>query len=310
MITLLWPVVIGLACSASGAAAPPPTRSEAPFLIAITVDDLPAHGPLPATISRAAIAQAYVAVLKAHRVPGAFGFVNAARIDREPGSEAVLDIWRKAGYPLGNHSFSHLNIGRAASFDAWKTDVEKGEPAVARRMRGRDWHFFRFPNLARGAGEQQAAAAKFLEGRGYRLADVSVAFGDWVYSDAYVRCLEKGDQASIVTMKAQYLAGVDDGIAHMKAVSQRIYGRVIPQVLLTHLGAWSVATMREVMAKLDAAGAKYVTLPQAQSDPAYAAAAALPGGGSIMERTAKARNIDLSSIAPLRVGVDVKQLCR
>ena len=57
---------------------------------------------------------------------------------------------------------------------------------------------------------------------------------------------------------------MDAGIARMKALSERVYGRVIPQVLLTHMGAWSAATLPGVMARLDAAGARYVPLAQAQ----------------------------------------------
>ena len=103
--------------------------------------------------------------------------VNAARADREPGSEAVLDLWRQAGYPLGNHTANHLNLERAPSFGDWRADVLAGEAAVASRMAGADWHWLRFANLAVGA--RRAEALAFLAERGYRVADVSVAFGDW-----------------------------------------------------------------------------------------------------------------------------------
>jgi hypothetical protein len=41
----------------------------------------------------------------------------------------------------------------------------------------------------------------------------------------------------------------------MKAQSRQVFGRVIPQVLLTHLGGWSAFTMSAVLDRLDAAGA-------------------------------------------------------
>lgn len=289
-------------------AAPVPAQDR--FAIAITVDDLPTHGSLPRDTDRATIARAYIATLKAHGVREAFGFVNAGKVASDLSSEAVLDIWRKAGYPLGNHGYNHLNLTRAKTIAAWTADVVAGEPLVAKYMRGGNWHYFRFPNLAAGTGERQIAAADFLKTRGYRVADVSVAFSDWVYTDAYVRCLAKNDQTSIAAMKAQYFRGVDDGIAQMKSISRRIYGRVIPQVLLTHLGGWSAITLPDVLARLDAAGATYVTLERAQADPAYAAAGKLSGGGSMMTRTAKAQGINLSDIAGHTAGIDVKQLCR
>ncbi|WP_129586424.1 polysaccharide deacetylase [Sphingomonas montana] len=222
----------------------------------------------------------------------------------------MLDIWRNAGYPLGNHGYDHLNLNRAKTIAAWTADVVAGEPMVAKHMTGRDWHYYRFPNLAAGTGERHIAAADVLKTRRYRVADVSIAFSDWVYTDAYVRCLARGDQTSIAAMKVQYLRGVDDGIAQMKAVSRRVYGRVIPQVLLMHLGGWSAVTLPGVMARLDRAGARYVTLKRAQADAAYAYANKLPGGGSILQRTAKANKLDVSDIVKLKSVIDVKQICR
>lgn len=276
------------------------------FDIAITVDDLPMHGQLPPGMTRLGIAKSTLDTLKAHGVPEAFGFVNAARIAREPGSEAVLDAWRAAGYPLGNHTASHMNLARAESFAAWREDVIAGEPAVAKRMQGKDWRWLRFPNLAAGPRLDEALA--FLGSRGYRVADVSVAFSDWDYTDAYARCVASGDGATIEAMKRQYLGEVDQGIARMKEHAQRVFGRQIPQVLLTHLGGWSAVTLPEVMKRLDAAGARYVTLAQAQSDPAYAK----PGGGSMVTRTAREKGIALSGGDPIQASprLDPKALCR
>jgi len=137
---------------------------------------------------------------------------------------------------------------------------------------------------------------------------VSVAFCDWDYTDAYARCVARNDSATIETMKRQYLGEVDQGIARMKEHAQRVFGRQIPQVLLTHLGGWSAVTLPEVLARLDAAGARYVTLAQAQSDPAYAK----PGGGSMVTRTAREKGISLSGgeTAPDSSRLDPTTLCR
>ena len=282
-------------------------QATEPFDIAITVDDLPAHGQLPPGTTRLHIAESYLATLKAHHVPEAFGFVNASKLKDNPDGAAVLDAWRKAGYPLGNHAWTHMNLARAASLDAWQADVIAGEPEVAARMKGLDWHWFRFPNLSAG-GERGPAALAFLRTRGYQVADVSVAFGDWDYTDAYARCVAEGDQASIEAMKRHYFQRIDRGIAAMKVQSTQVFGRVIPQVLLTHLGGWSAVTLPEVMARLDAAGARYVTLARAQSDPAYA----LAGGGSLIARVAKEKGVKLAADPGNSAGpeLDIKGMCR
>lgn len=277
------------------------------FDVAVTVDDLPAHGKLPRGMTRAGIAAAHVQAFRAHGVHEAFGFVNAAKLAEEPASAAVLDIWRAAGHPLGNHAYSHMNLNRAPSLTAWQADVVAGEPAVEQRMAGADWHWFRYPNLAAGADEaQRGAALAWLQGRGYRIADVALSFSDWDYTDAYARCVAQGDDAAIAAMKAHYLRRVDNEIAYTQAASRRVFGRVIPLVLLTHVGGWSAVTLPDVLRRLDAAGARYVPLAQASADPAYA----VPGGGSVIARVAKAQGIALPAAPRIEPEVDLQALCR
>lgn len=281
------------------------------FDIAITVDDLTAHGPLPQGMSWTGIAQATLASLKRHGVPEAYGFVNAALIARHPGSEQVLARWREAGYPLGNHTYSHMNINAAPSLQAWLDDVKAGEPAVAARMHDGDWRYLRFPYLA--AGDDRArreGALAWLGAQGYRIAEVTLSFNDWAYSEAYGRCLARGDQAAIAAMQARYLKEVDQEIARVKALSQRVYGRMIPQVLLTHMGAFGALTLSAVLDRLDAAGARWVGLAQAQSDPAYREAAGAPGQGTLIERHASAAGIPLSSLPEPVSLAGIDALCR
>ncbi len=265
------------------------------FDIAITVDDLPDHGSLPANTTRVAIGDAYLAALKAHGVPEAYGFVNAVGGEREPGSDAVLDHWRAAGYPLGNHTWSHVNI-RSVGLAAFEADLEKGEPEVAARMQGQDWHWLRFPFLSAGDGADHDGIIAYLKAHGYRIADVSMSFSDWAYTEPYNRCVAKGDQAGIGQLKAQYMTGVKAEIVRAEAMSQKVYGRQIPHVLLTHIGGFSALMLPDVLTALEEAGAHYVPLAQAEGDPAYAETDAKAGDGSIMERTAGEQGIDLSGL--------------
>ncbi|KSB91907.1 hypothetical protein AS593_07755 [Caulobacter vibrioides] len=291
-------------------AAVPAMAQAQGFDVSVTVDDLPVHGALPPGMTRLSIAKAHIADFKAHGVKQAYGFVNSAKASDAEGA-AVLDAWRAAGHPLANHTATHLNLEKADTLEAWIADLEAGEPAVAERMKGQEWRYLRFPNLTAGTRpERHEGAAAYLAAHGYKVAHVTISFSDWSYSDAYARCLARNDQAAIRTMEDQYLRGVDDELTRMRAVSLKVYGRMIPQVLLTHIGGWSAHMLPQVLDRLDAAGARYVTLQQAQKDPAYAEAQILPGGGGIMDRTAKARKVDLSGIVAPSERVDPKTLCR
>jgi hypothetical protein len=303
------PYIYALLCGAmmSGALAAEPER----FDVAVTVDDLPVHGALPRGLSRGAIAQSYLDTLKRHGVPEAYGFVNGKGLRDEPTSAEVLVRWRKAGYPLGNHTFSHLGLSQAPSLQAWLDDVAANEAELEARMGEDDWHWLRYPFLdAGGKGERHDDAVARVKALGYRVADVTLGFDDWAYTDAYARCLDKGDTAAIDGMKEGYLRRVDEQIARNQALSERLYGRPVPQVLLTHLGAWSAATLPQVLDKLDAAGARYVTLAQAQSDAAYRDDSPGAGNGALMERKAKERRVALDELPVVSPVGELDKLCR
>ena len=280
------------------------------FDIAITVDDLPTHGSIPTGgMNRIGIERAYISALKAHHVPQAWGFVNAHGLVNEPGSIAVLTEWRAAGYPLGNHTYSHMGLS-GNTLAAWTADLEQGEPVLDALMAGENWRFLRFPFLDGGNATNHDGAIAYLTAHHYRIADVSVSFSDWAYTETYNRCLAKGDQVTIAAMKTRYIAAVRGEIVRMKALSQKVYGRTIPQVLLTHIGGFASVMLPQVLDELDKAGARYVTLEQAESDPAYAETDARAGMGTVMERTAGEKGIDLSGLPASAPIGDIDGLCR
>ena len=315
MHTFIFKRVLALASFALAAASPAygadSARAPARFDLAVTVDDLTVHGPLPRGLSWTGIAHSHIATLAAYRVPQAWGFVNGRRIEEQPASEAVLDAWRKAGHRLGNHTYSHLGLSQAPSLQAWITDTKAGEAAIAARMAGADWRVLRFPFLDGGADQvRHDGAAAWLKSEGYRIADVSLSFDDWAYGEAYGRCIDKGDMAAIAAMKAAYLERVDAILVRTAALSQRVYGRMIPQVLLTHMGAWGAATLPDVMARVDAAGARYATLDQVQNDAAYRRPSPRAGNGMLMERTAQDSGIDLKGLPAVPPVGKLDALCR
>jgi Glucuronyl esterase, fungi len=74
--------------------------------VALTFDDLPVHGPLPPGMTRVDIANSIISALQAAHAPPTYGLVNAKSIEQEPSSTAVLQLWRAAGFPFANHTFS------------------------------------------------------------------------------------------------------------------------------------------------------------------------------------------------------------
>jgi lysophospholipase L1-like esterase len=257
-----------LAPGAKGRAKPAPAAAlENGPAIAITFDDLPAHAALPPGVTREQLTRDIVAALAAAHAP-ATGFINGARIDEEPGSAAVLDIWRQAGLPLGNHGWRHANLSGLGDAEILE-EVRRNEPILQARMGSSDWHWFRYPFLAEGQGERRAAIRRLLAARGYKVATVTMGFSDWAYNDTYARCVAKSDGAAIQRMEAAWLAGAEAEGDRSRAMAKALYGRDIPYVLLMHIGAFDARLMPKLLAMYRAKGFRFVTLEAAERDPHY-----------------------------------------
>lgn len=276
------------------------------YKLAITIDDLPSHGALPTGMTRSGVARMTLDAYATHKVPRVYGYINAVHLKGDPDNAKVLQMWRAAGHPLGNHHVSHANIDAGTAED-FITGIAANEPVLSELMPGENWHSFRYPFLNAGDVTRGPVVAEWLKTHGYTIADVSMSFNDWAYTDTHARCVAKGDTATVEAMKVRYMGEVRAQIARSKAVSQKVYGRMIPQVLLTHIGGFGAIMLPQVLDELEKSGAHFVTLEDAQSDAAYAE----PGlkSGLVMERTAQAKHIDISAIANTSVaGLD--QLCR
>ncbi len=253
--------------------------------MAITFDDLPAHGEKPAAISRLEIAQSILATLKREKMPPVYGFINGARVSEQGGDEAVLKAWREAGQPLGNHTWTHPNLDDI-TVDAFEADAAKNEPLLEKYMAGEDWHWFRYPYLHEGDTlEKYRAVHAWLAEHHYKVAEVTMDFEDYLWNAPYARCVAKGDDAAIAKLHDSYLATADQYIGVFRQLSQMVYGRDVRYVLLMHVGAFDARMLPELLALYRSRGFSFIGLPEAISDPVYARDPdiALKGGGALQE---------------------------
>ena len=237
--------------------------------IALTFDDLPAHGPLPPGVTRAQIASKILAALKDAQVPATYGFVNGLMVEKQPQDAAVLEAWRAAGNPLGNHSWSHMDLRKQAA-EAFEADVNQNEPLLDKWMSNQDWHWFRYPFLAEGeTKEKRASIRTFLGQRGYKIAGVTMSFGDYQWNEPYARCRTKGDNHAVALLESSFLAAADESIRYYRGLSSTLYGRDIPYVLLLHVGAFDAEMMPRLLKLYQSRGFKFVTLDDAERDEFY-----------------------------------------
>jgi peptidoglycan-N-acetylglucosamine deacetylase len=278
--------------------------------IAFTWDDVPSHGPLPAGEIRLGIGHKIIEAMQASHLPPAFGFVNGAALEREPASAAVLTDWRDAGFPLGNHTWSHMNLNTASVAD-WEADVLKNEPVLEKYAAGSDWHWLRYPYLAEGdTPEKRTAARQFLAAHRYRVAAVTMSFGDYMWNEPYARCVAKGDTAAIEQLESSYLDAASNDADFRRAMSKALFGHDIPYVLLMHVGAFDAHMLPHLIGLYKNKGFSFVTLEDAEKDPFYQGSVdpSQAADPDLLEAAMQARGLPLPP--RYKPTVDVNSLCR
>ncbi len=237
--------------------------------LAVTVDDLPAHGLLPRTMQRVAIAQHMISVLKRHAVPEVYGFVNGGQIRDHPERADIVKIWLQAGFRVGNHTFSHLDINRVTAAE-YITDIERNE-AVLAELAGPRWpRVFRYPYLHQGESrEKREAVRRWLTAHGYTIAPVTVSFDDWAWNNAYARCVERSDDGSIEWLKRSFLEAAVSHLEWSRTVSHAAFGRQIRHILLLHVGGFVAEMLDDLLDAYGKAGVKMIALDRAMADPVY-----------------------------------------
>jgi hypothetical protein len=65
------------------------------------------------------------------------------------------------------------------------------------------------------------------------------------------------------------LAAADEDIGYRRAMSQQLYGREIPYVLLMHIGALDARMAPRLFKLYQSRGFSFVTLEEAEKDPFY-----------------------------------------
>lgn len=270
--------------------------------VAVTVDDLPFLGyGLPIEAMRP-LSRDLVAALAARKVP-AVAFVNEDRLF-VPGEVdariAILTEWLDAGMDLGNHTWGHVGLTRTP-LAAMEDAVVRGETVTRWLLerRGRKPRWFRHPYTHTGTTrEVKDAFEAFLAARGYAVAPFTIEHEDWVFASADAKLAADGDAAGQARLLDDYLANFDARVACYEERSRALFGREIPQVLLTHANPLNARAMPLLLERLEKRGYAFVTLDEALADPAWKSPDGYlgPHGPSWLHRFAAARGEDVKAL--------------
>jgi peptidoglycan/xylan/chitin deacetylase (PgdA/CDA1 family) len=176
----------------------------------------------------------------------------------------VLDLWREAGFPLGNHTWSHADLD-AVGAAAFEREIAANEPTLAAKMSAQDWRWLRFPYLHEGRDPAVRQEVRtYLATHGYRIAGVTMSFGDYLWNAPYARCVTAHDAQGIATLERTYLAAAEEALPAEGATQP-------PYVLLMHIGAFDAHMLPQLLALYRRHDVRFVSLEDADRDPVYAA---------------------------------------
>jgi peptidoglycan/xylan/chitin deacetylase (PgdA/CDA1 family) len=236
--------------------------------IAVTIDDLPVHSPYPPGLTPLDVNRQMIAALKAGGDVPVTAFVNAVNVKDAATMQALRD-WRAAGFVLGNHTWSHPHLSQLTPAE-FELELTKNELILGEIGDGSDWRWFRYPFLDEGENAaKRIAGRQVLAKLGYRVASVTMSFSDWQWTAPYARCSAAHDAGAVAELERIYLASAKENIAVARDTARKLYGRDIPYVLLMHVSAMSAHMMPRVIELYRDAGFRFVSVPEAERDPAY-----------------------------------------
>src|SRR5215813_1420874 len=269
--------------------------------VALSFDDLPLNGALPAGTTRVEIVKDVLAILKQRKAPPAFGFVNAKKLEGTPDGAAALREWVAGGQRVGNHTYSHMDLQQNTP-EAFERDLVQNEPVLELLSPENEWGWLRYPFLREGETiDKRRAVRAYLRERGYKIAQVTIDYEDYAWNTPYARCAEKKDARSIEWLISNYLSIASDYIDGDRAMAKLVYGHDINHVLLLHLGAFSSAILPQLLDMLQQKGLHLVTLEEAQNDPAYQIDPDAPAsrlGDSLLEQMMNVKKLPYPKLPP------------
>jgi peptidoglycan/xylan/chitin deacetylase (PgdA/CDA1 family) len=278
--------------------------------VALTFDDLPLNGELAPGMTRAGIVREVLAILKSRQVPPVFGFINAQRMEGSADGVEAMRLWVQGGQLVGNHVYSHPDLSRTTA-EEFLADVRRNEPVLQLLDPQDRWHWFRYPYLHEGDTlAKRHQVREGLAARGYRIAQVTLDYEDYLWNTPYARCKARGDQKAIESLRASYLETAERYLDANRQMAQQVYGRPVDNVLLLHLGAFSSTILPPLLDLLRAKGFELATLEEVQRDAAYAGDPdhASPNTGSLLEQWMDVRKLPYPAVPP-KPRQQLAQLC-
>jgi peptidoglycan/xylan/chitin deacetylase (PgdA/CDA1 family) len=237
--------------------------------VAVTFDDLPAVA--IARCDPVVFNRRLLAGIKRNDMPAAALVVTGPARCGAAQLPVILADWARAGHEIGSHTHTHRDFN-TLSLQTYLADVDSADVRLRPLLRRHNaqLRYFRHPLLHAGdtRAKKQALEAH-LRAKGYQVAVVTVDNQEWVFAGAYAAAKRRGDRALMERILPAYYAHIDSSFAYYESLSQRIFKRQIPQVLLLHANEINADHLDDVARVIRRRGYRFISLREALQDSAY-----------------------------------------
>ena len=256
-----------LAAAAALAALSFASQAQAPQRIALTMDDGPHLSATP-RLSPQGRNAAILSAIQKHQVQAAL-FVTCGNAADRPEGLALVKAWSDAGQLLGNHTMTHPDLNSPqVSLEQYQDEILRcqkileGQPGLQR--------WVRFTYLREGKPEAKRDGMRaWMKVQRFRNAYVSLDTSDWRLNEFLEARLKADPKAEVSDIRQAYLDHLWQRAQAYQALSRRLQGRDIAQVLLTHHNLLNALFLDDVIAMFKARGWQFISPAEAFEDPVY-----------------------------------------
>ena len=239
-----------------------PSNEHQEKYIALTIDDLPfvssrGHDSKKAEREH----ERWLAILNtliAKKVP-ATGFVIAGNIGKH--QWAWLEDFKNAGFTLGNHTYSHEDLGRRSASE-YINNIAKADAILTPLMSHPK--YFRYPYLDEGRGEKKAEVLAYLSAHDYVVAPVTIDSKDFVFNTELYRIPFRQRPAYLNTMKQRYLNYIWKQT--LRAEKNTQHGPV-KAILLIHANMLNSYFLGDIIDLYRNNGYRFISIAEALNEP-------------------------------------------
>jgi beta-lactamase regulating signal transducer with metallopeptidase domain len=212
--------------------------------------------------------------LKKYDVP-ATGFLQGGMVsDGEkllPGRAEIARMWIDAGFEVGLGGFKHIWLYNTP-VDEFIANIEKSERVTKQLLgdMGFPPRYFSYPYLNTGkSAEDRAKVEAWLASRGYTPVKYTFDNQEWMYSYAYDMARNARDPNAAREIREAYLAYMSKMFDHYEAYSSEMFGRDIAQTMVLTPSGLTADTADELFEMARKRGYSFISINEAQQDPAY-----------------------------------------